>query len=93
MLIKVVKHDDVLGDLTGSVDVKTFGQLVKIDRLSSGLDTIAYAKELGIHRQTIYNIERGQGQNKFDKLKMAGFAALRGYDVNEVLEAFYKEES
>ena len=91
MIITVVKHDDVLGDLTGNVDVKTFGQLMKVDRSITGLDTIAYAKLLGVSRQTIYNTE--SGQTEFDKLKMAGFAALRGYDVNGVLEAFYKEES
>lgn len=91
MLMKVVKHDDILGDFTAKIDIKTFGQFVKADRLNSGLDAIAYAKSLSTSRQFIYNIE--SGQTKCDKMKMAGFAALRGYDVNEVLEAFYKEES
>jgi len=91
MLIKVVKHDEILGDLTGHVNVETFSQLVKVDRKTSGLDAFAYAKTLGVTRQTINLIESGRA--KMGKMKMAGFAALRGYDVNDVLKAFCKEES
>lgn len=91
MIIRTTKHDSILGNFTADVDVKTFSQFVKVDRLNSGLDAIAYAKSLGVSRQMIYNIESGQW--KLDKIKIAGIAALRGYDVNEILEAFYKEES
>lgn len=91
MIIRVTKHDNVLGDFTAEFDVKTFGQFMKVDRLNSMLGIAAYAKTLGVSKQSIYNIENDQW--KLDKLKIAGIAALRGYDVNKVLEAFYKEES
>ena len=91
MLITVIKHDKILGDITDEIDIKTFGQFIKVDRLNSGLSANEYAKVLGVKRQTVYNIESGQW--KLDKMKMAGIAVLRGYDVNEILKAFYKEES